>query len=62
MEAEFTRFRDIEFSRLRARVAAMESLNTVPSSGIPAFKAIQEGNPKQEMLSHSNLHRESVDP
>jgi hypothetical protein len=32
MEAEFTRFRDIEFSPPRARVAAMESLNTVPSS------------------------------
>jgi hypothetical protein len=43
MEVEFTRFRDIEFSPLRARVAAMESLNTVPSSGIPVFKATQEG-------------------
>jgi hypothetical protein len=31
MEAEFTRFRDIEFSPLRARVAAMEPLNIVPS-------------------------------
>jgi hypothetical protein len=62
MEAEFTRFRDIEISPLRARVAAMESLNTVPSSGIPAFKASQEGYPKHEMLSHSNLPRESVDP
>jgi hypothetical protein len=62
MEAEFTRFRDIVFSPLRARVAAMESLNTVPSSGIPAFKATQEGYPKQEMFSHSNLPRESVDP
>jgi hypothetical protein len=62
MEAEFTRFRNIEFSPLRARVAAMESLNTVPISGIPAFKATQEGYPKQEMLSHSNLLRESVDP
>jgi hypothetical protein len=62
MEAEFTRFRDIEFSPLRARVAAMESLNIDPSSGVPAFKATQEGYPKQEMLSHSNLPWESVDP
>jgi hypothetical protein len=62
MEAEFTRFWDIEFSPLRARVATMESLNIDPSSGIPAFKATQEGYPKQEMLSHSNLPRESVDP
>jgi hypothetical protein len=52
MEAKFTRFRDIKFSPLRARVAAMESLNTVPSSGIPVFQATQEGYPKQEMLSH----------
>jgi hypothetical protein len=35
MEAEFTRFQNIEFSPLRARVAAMESLKNVPSSGIP---------------------------
>jgi hypothetical protein len=62
MEAEFTRYRDSEFSTLRARVASMESLNTVPSSGIPAFKATQEGYLKQEILSHSNLLRESVDP
>jgi hypothetical protein len=62
MEAEFNGFHDIVFSPQRARVAAMESLNTVPSSGIPAFKATQEGYPKQEMLSHSNLPRESVDP
>jgi hypothetical protein len=47
MEAEFTRFRDIDFSPLRGRVAAMESLNMVPSSGIPAFKATQEGYQKQ---------------
>jgi hypothetical protein len=39
----------------------MESLNIFRSSGIPAFKAVQEGSPKQEMLSHSNLPRESVD-
>jgi hypothetical protein len=62
MEAEFTRFRDIEFSPLRARVAAMESLKNVPSSGVPVFRATQEGYPKQEVLSHSNLPRESVDP
>jgi hypothetical protein len=62
MEADFTRFWDIEFSPLRARVATMESLNIDPGSGIPAFKATQEGYPKQEMLSHSNLPRESVDP
>jgi hypothetical protein len=62
MEAEFTRFRDIEFSPLRVRVAAMESLNIVPSSGIPAFKATHKGYPKKEVLSHSNLPRESVDP
>jgi hypothetical protein len=62
MEAEFTRFRNSEFSPLRTRVAAMESLNTVPSSVIPAFKATQEGYLKKEMLSHSNLPRESVDP
>jgi hypothetical protein len=43
MKAEFNRFRDIEFSPLIARFAAMESLNIVPSSGIPAFKATQEG-------------------
>jgi hypothetical protein len=40
----------------------MELLNTVPSSGIPAFRATQEGYPKQEWLSHSNLPRDSVDP
>jgi hypothetical protein len=62
MEAEFTRFPDIEFSPLRARVAAMKSLNIVPSSGIPAFKATQEGYPNQKMFSDSNLPRESVDP
>jgi hypothetical protein len=39
IEAEFTRFRDSDFSPLRARVAAMESLNVVPSPGIRAFKA-----------------------
>jgi hypothetical protein len=50
MEAEFTRFRDIEFSPLRARVAAMEALNIVPSSGTPSFKATQERYPKQEVL------------
>jgi hypothetical protein len=62
MEAEFTRFRDIEFSPLRTRVAAMESLKPISSSEIPVFRATQEGYPKPEVLSHSNLPRESVDP
>jgi hypothetical protein len=62
MEAEFTRFRDTEFSPLKTRVAAMESLNTHPSSGIPVSRATQAGYPKQEVLSHENLPRESVDP
>jgi hypothetical protein len=39
----------------------MESLNIVPSSVIPAFKATQEGYPKNCILSHSNLPWESVD-
>jgi hypothetical protein len=62
IEAEFTRFRDVEFSPLKTCVAAMEALKGVPSSVIPGFRATQDGYPKQEMLSHSNLSRESVDP
>jgi hypothetical protein len=43
MEAEFTRFRDIVFSPLSARVAAMESLNIVPSSGNPGLQGYPGG-------------------
>jgi hypothetical protein len=62
MEEEFTRFRDTEFLTLKTRVAAMETLKNVPCSVLPDFRATQAGCPKQEMLSHSNLPRESVDP
>jgi hypothetical protein len=60
MKAEVNRFRDIEFLPLVARFAAMESLNIVPSSGLPAFKATQEGYPKKEVVSHSNRSRSNI--
>jgi hypothetical protein len=58
MEAELTHFRDTEFSPLKTRVAAMESLNTHSR----VTRDTQAGCPKKEVLSYENLPRESVDP
>jgi hypothetical protein len=58
MEAELTHFRDTEFSPLKTRVAAMESLNTHSRVTLDT----QAGYPKKEVLSFENLPRESVDP
>jgi hypothetical protein len=58
MEEELTHFRDTEFSPLKTRVAAMDSLNTHPR----VTRDTQEGYPKKEVLPFANLPRESVDP